>query len=281
MRFTNLAPVLAFGAIASGVPASAQEHLNFIACPVAQDTGEHSDVCFFVRHEGTRYGVSSPPDWGNPQLGHKLLVEGVVSDDEQECGGVKIEGRASVMPEISPECDEIAPATPEILALELGRRPDITEAQRAMILANPSASLQIVRLPALPVPEVALGRTETIYFPFERDRASGPDAMVMLELARLAGATPGAAVSIRAYRGATLLDTGEILAEREDMARQRGEKIAGILAGLGAPANAITLEIFDAASEPDGHADWQGRRVELRVSQPSAGQAKAPRRGGS
>ena len=268
MPFRDVASILAFGALAGAVPASAQEHRNFVACPVAQDTGARSDVCFFVRHEGVRYGVSSPPDWGNPQLGHKLLVEGIVSDEGKECGGVRIQGRASVMSELSPECDEIAPATPEIMALELGRRPDITEAQRAMILADPAASLQIVRLPALPVPEVALGRTETIYFPFERDRASGPDAMRMLELARLAKATPGAAVSVRAYRGATLLDTGEILTEREDMARQRGEKVVGILTGLGAAASAIELEVFDAAAEPDGSADWQSRKVELRVTLP-------------
>ncbi|MWV28180.1 hypothetical protein [Aurantiacibacter rhizosphaerae] len=250
------------------VPASAQEYLNFVACPVAQDTGERSDVCFFVRHNGERYGVSIPPDWGRPQLGHKLLVEGNVSDEGQECGGVKIEGRASVLPELSLECDEIAPATPEIIALKLGRRPDITEEQRAMILADPSTSLQIMRLRALPVPEVALGQTETIYFPFERDRASGPDAMVMLELARLAEATPGVQISVRAFRGANLLDNGEVLVEREEMARQRGEKIVGILEGLGAPEGSIHLEVFSEAPEPTGRNDWQSRRAELLVSAP-------------
>ncbi|MFB0613727.1 hypothetical protein [Aurantiacibacter poecillastricola] len=266
MRFGSLGPWLALGALSVAVPASAQQHVSFVTCPVAQDTGDRSDVCFFVRHEGERYGVSSPPDWGNPQLGHKLLVEGVVSEDGRECGGVEIEGRASVLPELSSECDEIAPATPEILALELGRRPDITEAQRAMILADPASSLQIMRLPALPVPEVALGRTETIYFPFERDRASGPDAMLMLELARLAEATSDVAISVRAFRGATLLDNGEILEEREDMARQRGEKIVGILEGLGAPEGSIDLEIVSEVEEPTGRADWQSRRAELRVS---------------
>jgi len=268
MRFVPTGPLLAFGALAVSVPAAAQQHVNFIACPVAQDTGERSDVCFFVRHEGVRYGLSSPPDWGNPQLGHKLLVEGVVTDGPQACAGVTIEGRASVLPELSPECDEIAPATPEILALELGRRPDITEEQRAMILADPSSSLQIVRLRALPVPEVALDRTETIYFPFERDRASGPDAMVMLELARLAEATPGVEISVRAFRGATLLDNGETLTEREDMAQMRGEKLVGILSGLGAPEGSIHLEIVDAVPESTGKADWQSRRVEVHLSAP-------------
>ena len=266
MRGALFSPWLALGSLALAAQASAQQHLSFVTCPVAQDTGERSDVCFFVRHGGVRYGVPSPPDWGNPQLGHKLLVEGVVSDGPQECAGVRIEGRASVMPELSRECNEIAPATPEILALKLGQRPDITDEQRAQILADPASSLQIVRLRALPVPNVVLGQTETIYFPFERDRASGPDAMVLLEIARLAKATPGARISVRAFRGATLLDNGEILAERDDMARLRGEKVAGILTGLGAPEGSIDLKIVAAAAKPTGVADWQSRRTELRVS---------------
>lgn len=268
MRFGSLGPWLALGSLVIAAPATAQRHVAFVTCPVAQDTGPRSDVCFFVRHQGVRYGVVIPSDWGKPQLGHKLLVEGVVTNGPQECAGVPIEGRASVLPELSLDCNEIAPASPEILALELGRRPDITDEQRAMILADPSSSLQIVRLPALPVPQVVLGRTETIYFPFERDRASGPDAMVMLELARLAKATPGVEISVRAFRGATLLDNGQILTERKGMAQSRGEKIAGILTGLGAPEDAIKLEIVDTVAEPTGEADWQSRRAELRVSAP-------------
>ena len=266
MRRGSLGPLLALGSLAVAAPAAAQQHVSFVTCPVAQDTGPRSDVCFFVRHEGRRYGVAIPPDWGNPQLGHMLLVEGVVSDGPQVCAGVRIDGRASVMPELSLECNEIAPATPEILALKLGRRPDITEEQRAMIEADPASSLQIMRLAPLPVPEVALGRTETIYFPFERDRASGPDAMVLVELARLAQATPGAEVTVRAFRGASLLDNGEVLTEREDMARLRGEKMVDILIGLGAPEGSIRLEVFDAVAAPTGQADWQNRRAEVNVS---------------
>ena len=266
MRSGSIGPLLALCSLAVSAPAAAQQHVSFVTCPVAQDTGPRSDVCFFVRHNGERYGVAIPPDWGNPQLGHMLLVEGVISDGPQQCAGVRIDGRASVMPELSPECNEIAPATPDILALKLGRRPDITEEQRAMIEADPASSLQIMRLAALPVPEVALGRTETIYFPFERDRASGPDAMLLVELARLAKTTPGAEVTVRAFRGATLLDNGEVLTEREDMARLRGEKIADILIGLGALESSIDLDVVEAVAQPTGTADWQGRRAEVRVS---------------
>ncbi len=264
-RSAQLAASLALSALAVSSQAQAQS-LSFLACPVAQDLGPQRDLCFFAMRDGVRYGLSSPQDWGNPQLGHKVLVEAEVADRPNECGGIAIDGRVSVMPELSPECDEIVPVTPEFLAEELPARLRLSDADRSMIEADPATSLRIVRLPALPVPEVALRRTETIYFPFESDRASGPDAMKLLELARLAVAIPGTRVEVRAYRGASLLDVGQVLTERPDMARKRGKKIADILAGLGVPEQTIALEIIETAPAPGGHRDWEHRKVELRVS---------------
>ena len=94
-------------------------------------------------------------------------------------------------------------------------------------------SLQIMRLPPPPVNKVALGKTEPIYFVF---------------------------------RGATLLDNGEVLVERESMARQRGDKIVGILEGLGAHEGSINLEVHTEVENLNGRADWQSRRVELQAS---------------
>ncbi|AKH41958.1 outer membrane protein OmpA-like peptidoglycan-associated protein [Altererythrobacter atlanticus] len=257
--------LLAVCAIAS-TPALAQDrHLSFLACPVAQDMGPDRDFCFFVMHEGVRYGLSGPPDWGNPQLGHQVLVEAVIADKAEECGGVPIDGRVSVMPELSPECDEIAPFRPALRLSGPAPRRKLSEIERAAIAADPSASLQIVRLPPVPEHDVTLGRWETIYFPFESDRASGPDALMMVRLAELAGATPGAEVSIRAYRGATLLDDGRSLVEREGMARQRGEKVANILRGLGAHDRSIGVEMVETPPEADGERDWMSRRVEILV----------------
>lgn len=246
-------------------PASAQ-HLAFVACPIAQDRGPRLDVCFFAIHNGVRYGLTSPTDWGAPQLGHKVLVEGEVTDGQPQCGGVPIDGQASVIPELSPECNEIAPATPTFASEPVPARAILGDADRALIEADPLSSLRIVRLAPLPTPEVALGQTETIYFPFERDRASGPGAMVMLSLARLASVTEYPRVLIRAYQGATLLDTGEVLAERSDMAAQRGTKVAGILTGLGVPAEAVDVVIFHEPPSPSGQEDWRNRRVEITVS---------------
>ena len=38
-------------------------HIVFRACPVAQDTGPDTDLCFFAMHRGIRYGLRNPPDW--------------------------------------------------------------------------------------------------------------------------------------------------------------------------------------------------------------------------
>lgn len=45
------------------------------------------------------------------------------------------------------------------------------------------------------------------------------------------------------------------------MERRRGEKIASILVGLGAPEGSIGLEIVDTVERPTGRADWQSRQV--------------------
>ncbi len=54
-----------------------------------------------------------------------------------------------------------------------------------------------------------------------------------------------------------LLEKDELLTEREDMARRRGEKIVDILVGLGVPQSSIGREIIDAVAEPTDTADWQ------------------------
>src|ERR1700726_2388765 len=69
--------------------------ISFLACPIARDTGPDTDLCFFAEHDGTRYALVNPPDWGVPQLKHRVLVEGHVKEGASSCGAVGIEGRAS------------------------------------------------------------------------------------------------------------------------------------------------------------------------------------------
>ncbi len=97
-----LAATVAWGAEPPGTPVS------FVACPIARDTGPDTDLCFIAEHDGNRYALVNPPDWGVPQLRHRVLVEGRVTQGSF-CGATVIEGRASVLPDIDDSCNVLLP----------------------------------------------------------------------------------------------------------------------------------------------------------------------------
>jgi len=86
----------------------AGKYVSFLACPIARDTGPVTDVCFLAEHNGERYALVNPPDWGVPQLKHRVLVEGRVAAGSF-CGAITIEGRASVLPDIDNSCNTVLP----------------------------------------------------------------------------------------------------------------------------------------------------------------------------
>ena len=97
---------------AAAAPA-AGDRLSFVSCPIVRDTS--TVPCWLAEYEGELYfltlqtDVSAPvnPPW----LGHKVLVEGVVSDEPGICGGRVLKPVAlSVMPELDGSCNTMLPA---------------------------------------------------------------------------------------------------------------------------------------------------------------------------
>src|SRR5688572_10025961 len=89
------------------------DHRNFVACPIVRDTS--TVPCWLAEYEGQLYfltlqtDVSAPvnPPW----LGHRVLVEGVVSDEPNICGGKVLKPVVlSVLPELDATCNTILPA---------------------------------------------------------------------------------------------------------------------------------------------------------------------------
>jgi hypothetical protein len=102
--------VWAGAAVAAAPPA---KHRNFVACPIVRDTS--TVPCWLAEYEGETYfltiqtDVSAPvnPPW----LGHKVLVEGTVSDEPRICGGIVLKPVAlSVMHELDGSCNTMLPA---------------------------------------------------------------------------------------------------------------------------------------------------------------------------
>jgi hypothetical protein len=263
--------LLATLAFAADPPGTA---VSFLACPIARDTGPDTDVCFFAEHEGTRYALVNPPDWGVPQLKHRVLVEGRIKEGASYCGAIPIEGRTSVMTELDNSCNVLVPFDGVIKGVAGGVFNNGTPQQRALAqdlarraALDPRLSIEpaIAETPA-PVPPAAPfeRRTQTILYPFDSDRASGPDMVKLKEMALLAQAAK-AGVTVVGYRATSHLSDGNDLAERPQMARIRATKIAGILAALGVDAKHTRVSWEDSAIEGSGNEDWRNRKVEIIV----------------
>lgn len=253
------------GAMLACASSAPPRSVSFVGCPIAQDVAPDRDLCFYAEYRGQRYGLVNPNDFGQPELGHKVLVEAVESGGPLQCGGIALEGRISVLQELSPECNQIMPATgvaPPALTPERQRALD---EELAAISESPNRSLRSIPLASAPPQIVVPGRVVEIYYPFDSDRSSGPDAQRMVEAAHFARDRRGSRISIKSYQGTSKLDDGTLLSERASMAQQRADKVRTILTGLGAPADAIDVAVITTAERPTGYEDWKQRRIEMTV----------------
>src|SRR5436189_3696467 len=89
------------------------ERKNFLSCPIVQDT--KTVPCWLAEYKGELYYLGIQTDisaeFHPPYLGHKVLVEGVVSDEPRICGGIVLKP-VVVSPMTDPDstCNTILPA---------------------------------------------------------------------------------------------------------------------------------------------------------------------------
>jgi hypothetical protein len=93
--------------------AAPEPHRNFVTCPIVRDTS--TVPCWLAEYKGELYfltlqtDVSAPVN--PPQLGHQVLVEGVVSNEPRICGGIVLKPVVlSVLPELDNSCSTVLPA---------------------------------------------------------------------------------------------------------------------------------------------------------------------------
>ena len=156
---------VAFMVLATGSTSAAPEpHRNFVACPIVRDTA--TVPCWLAEHNGELYfltlqtDVSAPVN--PPQLGHRVLVEGVVSNEPRICGGVVLKPVVlSVLPELDDSCRTMLPAEERYnLTFEPPRPPGPSKGRLAFA-PPPQAA-------ARPAPDVVAGpRTFALLFDFD------------------------------------------------------------------------------------------------------------------
>jgi hypothetical protein len=237
---------------------SAGQRISFVSCPVVRDT--RTVPCWLAEHRGQMYfltlqtDVSAPvtPPW----LGHKVLVEGVVSEKPDICGGRVIEPvTLSVLPELDASCNTMLPAEDRYeLGFEPPRPPGPSRGRLAF--GDP-----VTRNAG---PDVT-DRRVTLRYEFDGKvmfRHAG-NLQRIFDTARTNGASE---VRITAYRSASRLSDGTVMRERESIGRERAEQIRELLEGAGLEGVKYSVSWRDLSKNPDGSAaDFENRRADVEI----------------
>ncbi len=248
---------MAFSAALAHAAPPAGERISFVSCPIVRDT--RSVPCWISDYQGDTYYLTIQSDVSAevqpPMLGHQVLVEGIVSDAPQICGGIVLEQvRLSVMPERDADCNAMLPAD-ERYTIDFNPRPPGPSGGRLAFDPVPGAST--------PPPPPSGPQTLPLYFDFDKSVSfRHPGALVnILDVAAKVGATR---MKIAGVRGAHLLSDGTLLQEAPTIGQRRAEEIAGLLQGAGL---AIEAEVtwLDGTADADGVDDWQSRRVTVEL----------------
>lgn len=248
--------------------------VSFIACPIARDTGPDTDLCFFAEHRGESFALLNPPDTGGPELGHQVLVEGVVIDKPRLCGGLQLEGRFTPLRELSPQCNVLLPFDGKTTiaagsAFSVVQRRTGLQELAARAEREPAVSILPVTQPPAPSPPLPPmpypTRSLTLDYLFDSDRGVGPQLSELIALVDYAKAIKARRVTIRTQRAASRLDDGQVLNEVPGMGRRRADKLTTIIAGLGFATDRIVTQVSEEPPTPDGREDWRARAATVTV----------------
>jgi hypothetical protein len=233
---------------------------NFVSCPIVRDTA--SVPCWLAEYEGELYyltiqsDVTSPvtPPW----LGHRVLVEGAVSDEPRICGGIVLKPvHLSVMPEPDSSCNTMLPAEARYnLTFEPPRPPGPSKGRLAFDNTPPPAPRQADAMPS----------TREFAVPYDFDALVGFNhARVLTDVLEFARAVNAREIEIVGYRGAARLSNGQVLSEDADMGKRRAEQLAMLLQGANLKSPSYKVSWRDESAKATGVDDYALRRAAITV----------------
>lgn len=244
----------------SVIAAEPAQRRSFVSCPVMRDTA--SVPCWLAEYEGETYfltlqtDVSSPvtPPW----LGHRVLVEGEVSNEPRICGGVVIKSiHLSVLPALDASCNQILPAEDRYnLTFEPPRPPGPSKGRLAFDNSGGGP-----RAPAAPP---AAGAVREFVIPYDFDGMVGfSHPRYLRPVVDYAVASKSATIEVKGLRGAALLSNGTTMNEEAGIGRKRAEQIAMLLKStqLSSPQFRFDVRWQDEPEKVDGVDDFESRRV--------------------
>jgi hypothetical protein len=241
------------------IASAAGDPLNFVSCPIVRDTS--SVPCWLAEYEGELYfltiqsDVSAPvtPPW----LGHRVLVEGVVSAEPRICGGVVLKPvHLSVLPERDAACNVMLPAESKYDLTFEPPRPPGPSAGRLAFDAAPSA-------PVSPAPTAG---PRDFVIPYDFDGLVGfSHARVLTDVLDYARAVNASEIEITGYRGAVRLSNGQTMMEDAAIGKRRAEQVAMLLRGANLVKPTYVVRWQDGTARAAGTDDYLTRRVVVTV----------------
>ena len=256
MRKAPLATIAVAATVLSAgiVQAAENGHVSFTACPLFRNT--ENSRCWLTDKGGVVYYIGRSET--SPQLLHKVLVEGVISNEPRSCGGVVIRPvYISVLPELDYSCNTILP--------DNGDNP--TEP----LLYEKSTEQQLAADAPTPIPQAPFDDKKFVAR-FDYDSTFlGPSLQGAIETAGLyAIASKANHVRVVGHISGAKLDDGAILVERRDLAKVRAQTVAAALTAIGVDAARLDVSWLEDAPAPDGAHDAEKRVVDIDVTVPPA-----------
>ena len=232
-------------------------HINFVACPIARDT--KTVTCWLSEYQGKLYYLGMQYDataeFYPPYLGHKALVEGVVSSDPPVCGGIVIKPvKVSVIPDLDPTCNTLLPADDRYQLPDAPRGP------------GPRYHRQTYTPPPAPPPPTPpfAARDFTVLYDFDSELGSR-SLGAMREALAYATLVKASHVEVTGYRVSSLLSDGTRFEEPAYLAQHRAERLADTLKQIGVPAGTVSVTWKDKAEAGSGADDYKLRRAVIHV----------------
>jgi hypothetical protein len=234
------------------------ERKNFLSCPVVQDT--KTVPCWVSEYRGELYylGIQSDisAEFHPPYLGHKVLVEGIVSDEPRICGGLVLKPVVvSPILEPDPSCNTILPAVDKYTVPFAPRPPGPSGGTLAF--QTPPQAPAVIQPPFSP-------REFAIFYDFDMT-VMGRHATLLSQIVDYAERTEAKRLIVNSARGATLLSDGTLLTEKQGIAQARAAEIADLLKRGRLSKVAIQVTSSEEANKATGVDDWKSRRTTVRV----------------
>jgi hypothetical protein len=248
------------GWLAAATVAAAQQRANFVSCPIVRDTA--SVPCWLAEYEGELYfltlqtDVSAPvtPPW----LGHRVLVEGTVSNEPRICGGIVLKPVTLSVLDRDASCNTILPAEDRYnLTFEPPRPPGPSKGRLAF--DNAPAPRAPSSSPAAPST-----REFVISYSFDGLVAFNHSG-VLTQILQFARTTNAREIEIVGHRGAVRLSNGQTMVEEAAIGKKRAEQVAMLLQGANLTAPTYKVTWRDEAAAASGVDDHLARRVVVTV----------------